>query len=202
MSIHERNIGEGGFEAAASGVTPFLFEGEHMLRAVWISDDPWFVAADACAVLGVKNPTQAVQALDDDERAMLNIGRQGEANVVSEGGLYTLILRSHLATTPGTIQHRFRKWVTGDVIPSIRKTGAYAMQGEVAQDAERRPFPDWSMEEMRTKRGIVDMYRLLYGIMPAQWIGPQLGFPVPPVELVENGRQMRMVLVPQVENDD
>lgn len=203
MSVHERNIGGDGFEAAASGVTPFLFEGEHMLRAVWISDDPWFVAADACAVLGVKNPTQAVQALDDDERAMLNIGRQGEANVVSEGGLYTLILRSRLATTPGTVQHRFRKWVTGEVIPAIRKTGGYGpQQAGPASESEHRPFPDWSMEEMRTKRGIVDMYRLLYGIMPAQWIGPQLGFPVPPVELVENGRQMRMILVPQVEDNE
>lgn len=180
-------------------INPFLFEEEHLLRSVMVADDPWFVAADVCAILGVKNPSQAVQALDEDERAMFNIGRQGEANMISEGGLYTLILRSRLATTPGTVQHRFRKWVTGTVVPSIRKTGAYTAPSTTSEEAEHRPFPHWSMEEMRTKRGIVDMNRMLYGIMAAQWIAPQLGFPVPPIELVENGRQMKMILVPQVE---
>lgn len=176
-----------------------------MMRVIEIGDDPWFVAKDACAILGIKNVSQAVENFDADEKGICStdtLGGEQQVVIVSEGGLYTLIVRSRLAMTPGTSQHRFRKWVMGEVVPSIRKTGAYAIQGEVAQDAERRPFPDWSMEEMRTKRGIVDMYRLLYGIMPAQWIGPQLGFPVPPVELVENGRQMRMVLVPQVDPAD
>ena len=183
-------------------INPFLFEEEHLIRVVDRDGDPWFIAKDVCAVLGVKNASQALENLDHDEKGVCSTYTPGgaqEALMVSEGGLYTLILRSRLATTPGTIQHRFRKWVTGEVLPSIRKTGTYTAQGEVTQDVEHRPFPDWSMEEMRTKRGIVDMYRLLYGIMPAQWIGPQLGFPVPPIELVENGRQMRMVLVPQVE---
>lgn len=199
MTIYDRNIDGQKIEVDAAGIVPFLFEEEHLLRSVVVQDNPWFVAADACSILAIKNPSQAVQALDDDERAMFNIGRQGDANMVSEGGLYTLILRSRLATTPGSIQHRFRKWVTGEVLPSIRKTGSYAVHGEIVQDAEKRQFPDWPMEEIRTKKGCVDMYRMSFGHMAAQWIIPQLGFPVPPVELIEHGRQMTMVFSTQIE---
>lgn len=103
----------------------FLFEGKS-LRVDDRDGAPWFVAADVCAALELSNPSVAVQALDADERAKLNLGRQGQATVVSESGLYTLILRSRGATTPGTLAHRFRKWVTGDVLPSLRKHGAYA----------------------------------------------------------------------------
>jgi prophage antirepressor-like protein len=116
-------------------ITPFLFEGEAMVRVVDRDSAPWFVVADVCRVLEIKNPTQAAEALDDDERAMFNIGRQGEANCVSEGGLYTLVLRSRDATKPGTVAHRFRKWVTGEVLPAIRQTGGY-----------EAPAPDEDME--------------------------------------------------------
>ena len=96
---------------------------------------------------------------------------------------------------------RFKRWLAHEVIPAIRKTGGYGHPADSSElsASEERPFPQWSMEELRTKRGTVDMYRLLYGTMAAQWLSPQLGFPVPPVELVENGRQYRMVLVPQIE---
>lgn len=184
-------------------IKPFLFEEEHLLRVVEIDGAPWFFAKDACGCLGIKNPRDAVEKLDEDEKGVAltdTLGGAQDALIVSEGGLYTLILRSRPATTPGTIQHRFRKWVTGEVLPSIRKTGSYGVgEAAVVDPVEKRLFPDWPMEEMRTKRGIVDMYRLLYGVMAAQWISPQMGFPTPPVELVEHGRQFSMVLVPQME---
>lgn len=104
----------------------FEFESQ-AVRTTLIDGEPWFVAADVCRVLGIQNVTQAVQRLDADERSMLNIGRQGDAVIISEGGLYTLILRSRDAVTPGTAPHRFRKWVTSDVIPAIRKTGSYSV---------------------------------------------------------------------------
>lgn len=107
-----------------NNTTAHLFDG-HVVRVILIGGLPWFVAADVCAALGVKNPTQAIAALDDDERSMLNIGRQGEANIVSESGLYTLTLRSRGATKPGSTAHRFRRWVTGDVLPTVRRTGQY-----------------------------------------------------------------------------
>jgi len=108
----------------STNVIPFNFR-EQQLRTLVIAGEPWFVAADVCRVLEVGNTTQAVQALDEDERAMFNIGRQGNANLVNESGLYTLILRSRDAVKKGSKPHAFRKWVTAEVLPSIRKTGGY-----------------------------------------------------------------------------
>jgi hypothetical protein len=65
--------------------------------------------------------------------------------------------------------------------------------------SEKPIFPEWPMDEMRTKRGVADMYRMTYGAMAAQWIMPQLGFPIPPIETVEHGRQFTMTLVPKQE---
>lgn len=109
---------------AVSNVIPFDFRG-HSVRAVTIAGEPWFVASDVCRVLEVVNTTQAMQALDDDERSMFNIGRQGEANIVNESGLYTLILRSRDAVKQGSKPHAFRKWVTAEVLPAIRNHGRY-----------------------------------------------------------------------------
>jgi len=109
---------------AVSNVIPFDFRG-HSVRAVTIDGEPWFVASDVCRVLEVVNTTQAMQALDDDERSMFNIGRQGDANIVNESGLYTLILRSRDAVKKGSKPHAFRKWVTSEVLPAIRKQGHY-----------------------------------------------------------------------------
>lgn len=109
---------------AVSNVIPFDFRG-HSVRTVTIGGEPWFVASDVCRVLDVTNTTQAMQALDDDERSMFNIGRQGQANVINESGLYTLILRCRDAIKKGSKPHAFRRWVTAEVLPSIRKAGAY-----------------------------------------------------------------------------
>ncbi|WP_256245988.1 BRO family protein [Pseudomonas sp. NBRC 111121] len=108
----------------STNVVPFNF-GEQQVRTLVIAGEPWFVAADVCRVLEVGNTTQAVQALDEDERSMFNIGRQGNANLVNESGLYTLILRSRDAVKKGSKPHAFRKWVTAEVLPSIRKAGLY-----------------------------------------------------------------------------
>ncbi|WP_372395157.1 BRO family protein (plasmid) [Azospirillum sp. HJ39] len=108
-----------------TALIPFLFDDERVIRTLSQGDEPWFVLADVCAALGIENPSAAVKALDEDERAKFNLGRQGEANIVNESGLYTIILRSREATTPGTVAHRFRKWVTAEVLPTIRKTGGY-----------------------------------------------------------------------------
>lgn len=120
----EEEIVMGDISTAASNVIPFDFRG-HSVRAVTIEGEPWFVASDVCRVLEVVNTTQAMQALDDDERSMFNIGRQGEANIVNESGLYTLILRSRDAVKKGSKPHAFRKWVTAEVLPAIRKHGRY-----------------------------------------------------------------------------
>ncbi|WP_372400764.1 BRO family protein (plasmid) [Azospirillum sp. HJ39] len=122
---------------------PFLFEGESLVRIVVHADEPWFVAADVCRVLGLSNPRKAVSALDDDEVAIHRLAFVGEGgtvtnsdgitvtkagpprgnpnvNIISESGLYALIFRSRKPAAK-----RFRKWVTTEVLPTIRRTGGY-----------------------------------------------------------------------------
>ncbi|MCK2169092.1 BRO family protein [Thalassospira xiamenensis] len=111
-----------------SEIIPFSFEGIE-IRTVHKNGDPWFVAMDVCKALGLSNPHKGIESLDDDEKDEVtlsdSIGRQQEMNIINESGLYILILRSRNAVKPGTLQHRFRKWVTSEVLPVIRKTGRY-----------------------------------------------------------------------------
>lgn len=97
----------------------FTFE-QVNVRVIFKDDSPWWVAADVCEVLGLSNPSVAVAALDDDERSKFNLGRQGETSIVSEAGLYSLILRSRKPEAK-----RFKRWITHDVLPAIRRTGRY-----------------------------------------------------------------------------
>ncbi|WP_368759534.1 Bro-N domain-containing protein [Klebsiella michiganensis] len=106
----------------------FSFESESNIRAIIVDGEPWFVASDVIKALQLTNPTMSLKALDEDERSKFNLGRQGNTNIISESGLYTLILRCRDAVTPGTIPYRFRKWVTSEVLPQIRKTGRYVRE--------------------------------------------------------------------------
>lgn len=110
-------------------LTNFTFEG-CSIRVFGDFIKPLFVAADVCKALSIQNVTQALQSLAPFERSMLNIGRQGNTNVVTESGLYTLILRCRDAVKEGTFAYRFRVWVTNEVLPAIRKQGFYAVQKE------------------------------------------------------------------------
>lgn len=104
-----------------------LFQKEEFgtIRTVILNGDPWFVAKDVCDILGTTNPTMAMEGLEDFERAKFNLGRQGEANIISESGFYTLVLRSRKP-----IAKPFRIWVTSEVLPTIRKTGKYVAHSE------------------------------------------------------------------------
>ncbi|KXB46589.1 hypothetical protein HMPREF3188_00664 [Tissierellia bacterium KA00581] len=103
------------------------------VRTLIVNDEPYFIAVDVCNILDLKNTTQAIQKLDEDERTMLNIGRQGEANCVNEYGLYSLILASRKPQAK-----QFKRWITHEVIPTIRKHGAY-MTGETLEQALTSP---------------------------------------------------------------
>lgn len=74
----------------------------------------------------MSNPTMVAQRLDEDERTKLDLGRSGETNFITESGLYAVILRSDKPNAK-----KFRKWVTSDVLPSIRKHGAYATKDTI-----------------------------------------------------------------------
>lgn len=109
------------------------------IRIVMKDDDPWFVASDVCAVLGLNNITMALKNLDDDEAALNiievrsenGVVQKREVNTINESGLYTLILRSRKP-----VAKKFRKWVTSEVLPSIRKTGQYVMRITPEQKGE------------------------------------------------------------------
>ena len=112
-----------------ASVIPFDFDGD-AVRVVLRNDAPWFVAKDVCDVLELSNPTEALRALDDDEKNTLRIAegiQRGNPNVntISESGLYSLIFRSRKPEAK-----RFRKWVTGEVLPSLRKHGRYGDRAE------------------------------------------------------------------------
>lgn len=105
-------------------ITPFLFE-THAVRVVLRDGEPWFVAADVCAALTIGNSRMALDRLDDEEKGVSSIDTLGGAQqvaIVNESGLYALVLRSRKPEA-----RKFAKWVTGKVLPSIRKTGGYGL---------------------------------------------------------------------------
>ena len=100
-----------------------IFSKENLgsVRTVLVNNEAWFCIKDICDILELTNPTAVAQRLDEDERAKFNLGRQGETNFTNESGLYALIVRSDKKEAKP-----FRKWITSEVIPAIRKTGNYS----------------------------------------------------------------------------
>ena len=98
----------------------FDFRGASLRTLTDEAGEPWFVAKDVCDILEISNVTMALQKLDDDERSKFNLGRQGETNIVNEAGLYVLVLGSRKPEA-----HEFKRWVTHEVLPQIRRTGGY-----------------------------------------------------------------------------
>ena len=134
----------------------FTFE-QHTIRTSVINDEPWFIAKDICTSLNISNVTDALLKLDDDEKMILDntlgltesIGKQvQEVNLVSESGMYTLILRCRDAVKKGSIPHRFRKWVTAEVLPAIRKTGKYEHQKIEPEKTHSFDFTEYELENL------------------------------------------------------
>ena len=90
------------------------------VRTAVINDEPMFCLIDICKALEMSNPPMVARGLGGDERTKLDLGRQGETNFITESGLYAVILRSDKPNAK-----KFRKWVTSEVLPTIRKTGSY-----------------------------------------------------------------------------
>jgi prophage antirepressor-like protein len=115
---------------------PFIYD-EKPIRV--IPDDqgePWFVAKDIAEILGHRDAATASRAVDDDEKGLYSVRTPGgtqEMTCISESGLYTLIFRSDKPEAKP-----FRKWVTAEVLPSIRKTGSYAAPKAAATRASAK----------------------------------------------------------------
>lgn len=120
-------------------IVAFDFQ-DHAVRVVERDSEPWFVASDVCGVLGISQHRDAIRRLDADERASLVVdtpGGEQKVGCVSESGLYHLIFKSRKPAAK-----RFRKWVTSDVIPAIRRTGEFRVRGEVdLQEVETDRVP-------------------------------------------------------------
>ena len=113
-----------------SQIIPFEFE-SHALRVnLDAAGQPWFVAADVCAALDLPETHKAIARLDDDEKGRNSIptpGGQQDMSMVNESGLYNLVLGSRKPEAK-----RFKRWITHEVLPSIRKTGSYTSAMSVA----------------------------------------------------------------------
>lgn len=114
-------------------VTIFRKDEFGAVRAVTLEGEPWFVAADVCRALGIGNSSDAVKRLDDDEHALVSIEGlsrgNDKANIINEPGLYGLVLASRKPEAKA-----FKRWITHEVIPSIRKTGGYIAGQETMDD--------------------------------------------------------------------
>lgn len=106
-----------------SQVSVFNFK-DAAVRTVVVDGDPWWIAKDVCSILGLADGRTSLGALDEDERHSMpvedSVGRQQEMLAINESGLYSLILRSRKPEAKA-----FKKWVTSEVLPAIRRTGAY-----------------------------------------------------------------------------
>ena len=111
----------------AAAMTNIFHYKQLPVRTVTIAGEPWFVAGDVCDILELTNTTKTIRGLDDDEKGLTiiqSLGGNQETNIVSESGLYCLILRSRKPEAK-----LFKRWVTHDVLPALRTTGSYSMNG-------------------------------------------------------------------------
>ena len=128
----------------ATGLQVFNFNEKEStpIRVQVINKEPWFVAKDVCRVLGVANHKDAVSRLDDDERHGVGItdplGRSQKVIAINESGLYHLIFQSRKPEAK-----KFRRWVTSEVLPTLRKTGKYELK------SRRRVLPRDRGEDIR-----------------------------------------------------
>ena len=120
------------------------------VRVIERDGEPWFVAKDVCECLGIANPRDAVSRLDDDEKGVGKadtLGGSQDVALVSESGLYALIMRSNKPDAKA-----FRKWVTAEVLPSIRKNGVYALAPKTYVEALRALANEVEQKELAIKQ--------------------------------------------------
>ena len=146
-------------------LSTFSFESKS-IRTLAINNEPWFIAKDVCDTLKISNVSDALLKLDDDEKATIGLTDSQAGNgaqsisIISESGMYTLILRCRDAVKKGSVPHRFRKWVTAEVLPAIRKTGKYESKTTVDDRTGLRN----AVNMLVSKKGLIysDAYHLIH----------------------------------------
>lgn len=161
-------------------------------RSVELDGAPWFVANDVCEALGL-DPTQT-RKLDEDEKGLYLIQTlRGDQNmvIITESGLYTLMLRCRDAMKPGTKPHRFRKWVTGEVLPRLRRGESVSIMPHdeapaPALESDILPMmttPD-AVERARVAVSLIRECRAVMGRTAAMKMWRELGLPDPGVNKI------------------
>ena len=140
-----------------SDVIPFTYEGS-AVRTLSINGEPWFVLADLCKVLGIKNVKQLRDRLDDalcqTYPILDSLGRTQNATIVSEAGMYEVVIRSDKPEAAN-----FRRWITTEVLPSIRKTGSYGVAKQLTADeivAQALQITSQRVEKLQARLSIVE----------------------------------------------
>lgn len=161
-----------------------IFDFEEMVVRVYIdeNDAPWWHAGDVCRVLQIENSRDAVARLDDDERDGVGstdaIGREQRMNVINEPGLYTLVLGSRKPEAK-----RFKRWVTHEVLPALRKTGKY-----IDPAARLEAAGTMSLRELQLWRFWLDAVASVerrFGIEASRRLWRQSPLPQPPEDEAE-----------------
>lgn len=157
---------------SAAAMKAFGFE-DNLVRVIDVDDAPWFVAQDVCACLEIANSSDAVASLDEDEKGVATtdtLGGMQQVRIISESGVYALIFRSRK-----TAAVRFRKWVTAEVLPTLRRTGRYVTPANDGADRDMRNEMD--ERGWMTSLAIVREARQLFGRPRARLVWAQLGLP-------------------------
>ena len=136
---------------------------EHLnnLTTIEIDNEIWFVASEVCNLLDIKNTSDAVSRLDDDEKLTSVIpisGQNRNVNLISESGLYALVFKSNKPSAK-----KFRKWVTKEVIPAIRKTGSFGINRLETPNFVVRFNDNWDKTDKGYFSVISELFVRLYG---------------------------------------
>jgi prophage antirepressor-like protein len=167
-----------------NAITPFIFE-DNLVRSIIRGEEPWFVGNDVCRALAIKNPRDAMERLDEDERGVANtdtLGGEQSMIIVSEAGVFRLIFTSRKEEA-----ERFKRWLAHEVLPKLRRDGKYAMpNADAPSDFMGQPFEITSeaAKIWDIKLATVREARHLWGHERARAIWRQLGLAVPPETLV------------------
>jgi hypothetical protein len=154
-----------------TALVSYQFE-EDPVRVVMIAGDPWFVASDLAKALGYRDAGNMVRNLHEDERGTHIVSTPSspqEMSIVSESGMYAAIFKSRKEEA-----ERFRKWVTAEVLPELRRTGRYVMH-----DMDPPPMVSADLDPPRLLAGVsvVREARRLFGPQAARNLWVQVGLP-------------------------
>jgi hypothetical protein len=157
-------------------ISAYQFEADPV-RVVMVAGDPWWVASDIARVLGYRDAPNMVRSLDEDEKGthiLSTLGGQQEMNIISESGLYAAILKSRRPEAK-----RFRRWVTAEVLPELRRTGNYHLAGATTPP---ELGDDYDTARLSASVAVVREAKRLFGMRAARTIWRKLGLPMPIAE--------------------